>query len=199
MKLNIRAKLYAGFGVALVIMGVLSFVAYSNIENLTTTAEDVSHTHEVLNELTDILGTLKDAETGQRGFVITGEDRYLEPFLAAQEAIEHEIEHVREHPVRGYEICCHLKSLSPTLSIIRNHHERFDGCGHPDKFAAEGISLPARIASIADSYDAMTTDRPYRKGMKVDVAVDIFSKERDMGQWDPHLVDEFVKLIRTRL
>jgi len=110
-----------------------------------------------------------------------------------------EIEHVREHPVRGYEICCRLKSLSPTLSVIRNHHERFDGAGHPDGFGHDDIPLPARIASIADSYDAMTTNRPYRKGMKADFAVEIFAKERDMGQWDPRLVDEFVKLLRSRL
>lgn len=108
-----------------------------------------------------------------------------------------EIEHVREHPVRGYEICCHLKSLSPTLSVIRNHHERYDGGGHPDNFLADEIPLPARIASIADSYDAMTTNRPYRKGMKPDVAIEIFIKEKDMGQWDPRLVDEFVKLIKS--
>lgn len=110
-----------------------------------------------------------------------------------------EMEHVREHPVRGYEICCRLKSLSPTLSVIRNHHERYDGSGHPDGFNEDAIPLPARIASIADSYDAMTTNRPYRKGMKADVAIEIFTKEKELGQWDPRLVDEFIKLLRTRL
>lgn len=110
-----------------------------------------------------------------------------------------ELEHVREHPLRGYEICCRLKSLSPTLSVIRNHHERFDGTGHPDKLAGDEIPLPARIASIADSYDAMTTDRPYRKGIPGRDALEIFRRERDQGQWDPHLVDEFIKMIATKL
>ncbi len=110
-----------------------------------------------------------------------------------------ELEHVREHPVKGYDICCSLQSLSPTLSVIRNHHERYEGGGYPDCMCADQIPLPARIASIADSYDAMTTNRPYRKGIKAQDALEVFVKERDLGQWDPRLVDEFIKLMRTQL
>ena len=96
MKLKIGMKLYAGFGTALVIMAVLSTVAYNNISNLTSTASQVEHTHEVLGELEAVLGWLKDAETGQRGYVITREDRYLEPYNAALDGIGDSIAHVRE-------------------------------------------------------------------------------------------------------
>lgn len=108
-----------------------------------------------------------------------------------------EMEHVRTHPQKGYEICCTLRSLSPALTIIKNHHERIDGEGHPDKLGGDKIPLFARIASIADSYDAMTTNRPYRKAMRPEEAIKIFEKEKDWGQWDPKLLDEFIKLVRN--
>lgn len=111
---------------------------------------------------------------------------------------ENEIEHVREHPVKGYEICCRLQSLSPTLSVIRNHHERYEGGGYPDGLVAENIPLHARIASIADSFDAMTTNRPYRKAIKALDALEVFVKEKDFGQWDPKLVNEFIQLIKAK-
>ena len=88
VKLKIGMKLYAGFGAALVIMAILSAVAYNNISNLTSTAGQVEHTHEVLNELDAILGWLKDAETGQRGYLITRQDRYLEPYNNALTEID---------------------------------------------------------------------------------------------------------------
>ena len=107
-----------------------------------------------------------------------------------------EMEHVRIHPQKGYEICCPLRSLQSSLTVIKNHHERFDGTGHPDRLAADAIPLPARIASIVDSFDAMTTNRPYRKAMHFEEAVKILEAEKDWGQWDPKLVTEFVKLVR---
>ena len=96
MSLKIGTRLYAGFGAALVIMAILSAVAFNNISSLTSTAAQVDHTHEVLESLERVLGFLKDAETGQRGYVITREDRYLEPYDAALSDIDDEIAHVRE-------------------------------------------------------------------------------------------------------
>ncbi len=107
-----------------------------------------------------------------------------------------EMEHIRTHPLKGFEICSSLKSLVPSLSVIKNHHERYDGCGHPDCFEGETIPLFARIASIADTFDAMTTDRPYRRGMHYEQAVMILDREKESGQWDPRLISEFVKLVR---
>lgn len=111
---------------------------------------------------------------------------------------EEEERHMQEHPVRGYELCYHLVLSNPVLLIIRYHHERWDGQGYPDGLAGEEIPLPARIVSIADSYDAITSDRPYRKGVRPPEALEIFRKERDGGQWDPRLIDEFVRVMRSR-
>ncbi len=108
-----------------------------------------------------------------------------------------EMAHIMTHPTKGYEICSPLKTLNPLLFVIRNHHERFDGCGHPDKLECEKIPIMARIASIADSFDAMTTDRPYRKGIKLDQAIKIMEQEKDAGQWDPKLATEFIRLIKN--
>ncbi|MBI3540679.1 MAG: response regulator [Deltaproteobacteria bacterium] len=110
---------------------------------------------------------------------------------------EEEMIHIRTHPQKGFEICSPLKSLSPSLTVIKSHHERFDGCGHPDGLECDKIPLMARIASIADSFDAMTTDRPYRKAMKLEEALKIFDREIGNGQWDPQLVTEFVKMMRN--
>jgi len=108
-----------------------------------------------------------------------------------------EMDHVRTHPQKGFEICSPLKSLSPSLSVIKNHHERFDGCGHPDKLECDKIPLMARISAIADSFDAMTTNRPYRQGIRIEEALKIFEREKDSGQWDPKLVAEFILIIRN--
>ncbi|EKD42228.1 MAG: Response regulator receiver modulated metal dependent phosphohydrolase [uncultured bacterium] len=108
-----------------------------------------------------------------------------------------EIAHIRSHPARGYEICKGLKSFKNLLPIIRNHHERWDGKGHPDGIAGLEITLGARICSITDAYDAMTSNRPYRKGINPLQAADIFEREQMSGQWDPELLVQFVKLIRS--
>ncbi len=108
-----------------------------------------------------------------------------------------EIAHVRLHPQKGYDICCPLRSLQSSLCVIRSHHERFDGGGHPDGLEGETIPLPARIASIVDTFDAMTTNRPYRKAMHFEEATKILAAEKDWGQWDPKLVTEFVQLVHA--
>lgn len=110
---------------------------------------------------------------------------------------EEEMIHIRTHPQKGYEICCPLKSLHASLSVIKNHHERFDGCGHPDKLESDKIPLMARIVAIADTFDAMTTDRPYRAAMSFEEAVMILEREKDQGQWDPRLVVEFALAVKT--
>jgi cyclic di-GMP phosphodiesterase len=124
--------------------------------------------------------------------------------IAVKEAIllkpgrltEEEMGHVRSHPKRGYEICEPLKSLEPCLPIIRSHHERIDGEGYPDGLRGNEIPLTARITAVADAYDAMTTDRPYRQGMPEDRALSIFENERDGGQWDTACVDHLLEIVR---
>ncbi len=111
---------------------------------------------------------------------------------------EEEMAHIRSHPSRGYDICAPLKSLEPCLSIIRSHHERIDGEGYPDGLKGEEIPLPAKITAVADAYDAMTTDRPYRKGMSKDTAIKIFENEIESGQWDPDVVKVLVNVMRRQ-
>jgi len=108
---------------------------------------------------------------------------------------EEEMAHIRSHPARGFDICSPLKTLEPCLPIIRSHHERIDGQGYPDGLKGDDIPLPARITAVADAFDAMTTDRPYRKGMTEATAIKIFENEIDSGQWDPHVVRALIKIL----
>lgn len=116
--------------------------------------------------------------------------------LKPERLTDEEMAHIRTHAARGYEICAPLKSLEPCLDIIRSHHERMDGQGYPDGLKGERIPLPARIAAVADSFDAMTSDRPYRKGMSVETACAIFENEIDSGQWDPECVRALLTVVR---
>jgi len=111
---------------------------------------------------------------------------------------EEEMAHIRSHPARGYDICSPLKTLEPCLPIIRSHHERIDGQGYPDGLKGEEIPLAARITAVADAFDAMTTDRPYRRGMTHETALKIFENEIDSGQWDPKVVKTLLKIIRNK-
>lgn len=78
-----------------------------------------------------------------------------------------EYEKMKLHPVIGYKIVQPLKSFARVLPIVRHHHERYDGKGYPDGLKQEEIPLLARITAVADVYDAITTDRPYRPAMSL--------------------------------
>ncbi len=78
---------------------------------------------------------------------------------------------MREHPVVGFNILSGLKMLTDELVIVRSHHERYDGKGYPDRLKGDELPIFAWIVSAADAIDAMTSDRPYRKGMSLDVAI----------------------------
>lgn len=98
------------------------------------------------------------------------------------------------HPSRGAEMLEPLKFLHKGLAIVKNHHERYDGTGYPDGLTGEGIPLLARIIAIADAFDAMTTDRSYRKAMGISEAITELRKQRGT-QFDPHLCDLFLASI----
>ncbi len=105
-----------------------------------------------------------------------------------------EIDHIRQHPSHGVDILLPLNALKDISPIIRHHHERYDGEGYPDGLAGEDIPLEARILAIADVYDAMRSDRPYRKGLTFEEAVHELEKEAG-GQFDPVLPGRFVDLL----
>jgi HD-GYP domain-containing protein (c-di-GMP phosphodiesterase class II) len=79
---------------------------------------------------------------------------------------------MKEHPVVGFNILSGLKMLTDELVIVRSHHERYDGKGYPDRIKGDQLPMFAWIVSAADAIDAMTSDRPYRKGMPLQIAID---------------------------
>jgi HD-GYP domain-containing protein (c-di-GMP phosphodiesterase class II) len=106
---------------------------------------------------------------------------------------EDEFALIKRHPVIGDEICRPLHSVRRALGGIRHHHERFDGRGYPDGLAGEAIPLEARILAIADTFDALTSDRPYRQSMPITQARALIAANAG-PQWDPALVPIFCSL-----
>ncbi|MGE5191748.1 MAG: HD-GYP domain-containing protein [Deltaproteobacteria bacterium] len=98
-----------------------------------------------------------------------------------------EFEMVKKHPVVGYNILAGLKNLKVVLPGVRHHHEAFSGRGYPDGLKGESIPMTARIIAVADSYDAMSSDRPYRSGLSIE-RLEVILKEGAGIQWDPNVV-----------
>jgi len=103
-----------------------------------------------------------------------------------------EWEVMRQHPAMGEQICLPLRSLRRVLPIIRHHHEHWNGGGYPDGLAGDAIPLLARVLQVADAYDALTTDRPYKPALAHAEARSILRHEADHGWWDSDLVDAFL-------
>jgi putative two-component system response regulator len=102
---------------------------------------------------------------------------------------------MKEHPVTGERICSPLKSFRLVLPIIRHHHEKLDGSGYPDGLRGEKIPLTARVLQVTDIYDALVTDRPYRKALAHEEAIRTMRSEAKRGWWDNSLIDEFEALL----
>lgn len=104
-----------------------------------------------------------------------------------------EFELIKKHPDIGASILNNVDFLKDALPIIRHHHERFSGDGYPDRLSKENIPFGSRIIAIADTYDAMTSDRPYRKGLSHNAAVQEILNNRGT-QFDDRVVDVFMKI-----
>ena len=109
---------------------------------------------------------------------------------------EEEWEVMRQHPVIGEKICKPLYSLKLTLPVIRHHHEKWNGTGYPDHLKATQIPITARILQVCDIFDALATDRPYRKAMSHEETFQTLRKECDLGWWDREIVEEFIALVK---
>jgi putative two-component system response regulator len=105
---------------------------------------------------------------------------------------DREWDHMRTHPAKGYEIASQIDILKPCIPCIRNHHERWDGKGYPDGLKADAIHPSARIVSICDAYDAMATDRPYKKALPLEECERLLKKNAGT-MYDPALVETFVE------
>ncbi|PLT48489.1 HD-GYP domain-containing protein [Paenibacillus sp. FSL W8-1187] len=100
---------------------------------------------------------------------------------------------VELHPVRGYELCRNLGFMRQELAVVRSHHERWDGTGYPDRLEAEQIPLTARIAAVADVYDALTSQRAYRRAMTPEQALAFIGAESGR-HFDPACVAAWLEL-----
>ncbi|PLX42901.1 MAG: hypothetical protein C0609_09200 [Deltaproteobacteria bacterium] len=104
---------------------------------------------------------------------------------------EHSI--IQSHPQMGKRILENISFLSEVVPIVYHHHERFDGSGYPQRLSGEDIPLGARIMQVADTYDAMTSNRPYRNGLSHEAARDEILRCRGT-QLDPQCVDAFIRM-----
>lgn len=106
---------------------------------------------------------------------------------------EHSI--MRQHTSLGYELLCADANLDPIISdVSRHHHERMDGCGYPEQLAEWQISRFARLVSIVDAFDAITSDRCYRDGLPASEAIRILFRNRGQ-QFDASMVEAFIRMI----
>jgi HD-GYP domain-containing protein (c-di-GMP phosphodiesterase class II) len=104
-----------------------------------------------------------------------------------------EFEHLQSHTVKGAAILDSIPGLEQVIPIVRNHHERWDGHGYPDRLAGPHIPLLARLVAIADAFDAMTTDRPYRIGLSVEEAFVQIARSGG-SQFDPEGAEAFLRM-----
>jgi len=102
---------------------------------------------------------------------------------------------IQQHSVMGWEILKDIPSLEAMASIIRHHHERYDGKGYPDGLASYSIPLGSRLIAVADALDAMTTTRTYRQSMPLDMAIAEIKKNRNT-QFDGEVVDTLESLYK---
>ncbi len=105
---------------------------------------------------------------------------------------DEEFQHVKYHCEMGEHILTPIVEDEEMLKVVRHHHERYDGTGYPDRLKYEQIPLGARILAVADSYDAMTSERPYRKAMSAEAACAEIERGK-RTQFDPEVADAFLK------
>src|SRR5262249_5530385 len=101
-----------------------------------------------------------------------------------------EFETMKTHTTKGAAFLARFPDLAPAVPIARSHHERWDGTGYPDKLKGADIPRLARIVAVADAFDAMTSDRPYRKGLSSDIAFAEVEKQQGR-QFDPECATHF--------
>jgi putative nucleotidyltransferase with HDIG domain len=114
--------------------------------------------------------------------------------LKADQLSDEEWEKMRQHPVWAYEMLSSIRYLQPALDIPYCHHEKWDGTGYPRGLKGEEIPIAARIFAVADVWDAVTSDRPYRKGWSEEEALK-YIEEQSGKYFDPRVVQEFFRLV----
>ncbi|HLB94958.1 MAG TPA: HD-GYP domain-containing protein, partial [Nitrospiria bacterium] len=105
-----------------------------------------------------------------------------------------EYEEMKTHPARGAEILREVKFLAPVVPIVYHHQEQFDGKGYPDGLRGEQIPIGSRIVAVLDAFDAMTSNRPYRRGLPLQTAIGVLKQHSGM-QFDPKVVEVFLEVV----
>jgi len=109
---------------------------------------------------------------------------------------EEEFEIIMRHPDWGAQVLGTSKELKDMSTYVKHHHERWDGKGYPDGLCGENIPLISRIITVADTYDAMTSDRPYRKALSKEIAISELTKNKNT-QFDGRIVDIFIEILKN--
>jgi putative two-component system response regulator len=106
-----------------------------------------------------------------------------------------EREIIEQHPVVGHELLSPMRTMRKTLPIVYHHHERLDGSGYPEGISGSAIPIPVRIVTVADIFDALTTDRSYRGAMTVALAFELLRDGVAKGWWDTDAVGELSAVV----
>jgi putative nucleotidyltransferase with HDIG domain len=113
--------------------------------------------------------------------------------LKPEKLTEDEMEIMRKHPIYGYNLLKKFRFLEKAAEIVLSHHENFDGTGYPHKISGNEIPLGARIFSIVDTFDAMTTSRSYRRAISYQEAIDLIAQSSG-SQFDPEIIEIFINI-----
>lgn len=118
----------------------------------------------------------------------------IRDFILLKEGMltDEEFSMMKNHTIYGAEILSQIKQLKEIVNGVKYHHEKFDGTGYPEGLRGEEIPIIARIIAVADAFDAMTTDRPYRKGLSSELAIREL-KNSAGSQFDPMVIEAFIK------
>ncbi len=162
---------------------------FGHSERVTQYAVDIAEKMGLDSELKENLrkaGLLHDI-----GKIGVRESVLLKPGRLTDE----EFAEIKSHPTIGYEIIESMEIDESIKDAVLHHHERFDGWGYPDKLKGEGISLLSRILCVADSFDAMSSNRPYRKALPAKIVISELTKNSGT-QFDPEIVVIFLEILR---
>lgn len=108
---------------------------------------------------------------------------------------DEEMDIIRRHPAAGYDILRPLRTFKDVLPVVRWHHERPNGTGYPDRLKGDDLPLLPRIVAVADCFDALSTDRPYRPALALSECWDILSRSARVGDLDPDLTDRLFEIV----
>lgn len=106
---------------------------------------------------------------------------------------ENEFAQIKRHPILGFDILKGIEQFGSILPAVRHHHESWDGSGYPDGLSGDDIPRDAQIVAVADAFDAMTSDRPYRPGMPIEKVIEVFRGGRGT-QWAADVVDTLLSI-----